>query len=95
LVLSPTRPSVAATRNSNHEYPTIDIASRGVKIAGITPHPDSRWMTQIARNLTDLNDGFLRGKRYKSKAGPRDPREWKGSAKAEFWCAFRSPTFGS
>ena len=42
----------------------IDIASRAVKIAGITPHPDSRWMTQIARNLTDLNDGFLRGKRY-------------------------------
>jgi putative transposase len=42
----------------------IDIASRAVKIAGITRHPDSRWMTQIARNLTDLNDGFLRGKRY-------------------------------
>jgi transposase InsO family protein len=35
-----------------------------VKIAGITPHPDSRSMTQIARNLTDPNDGFLRGKRY-------------------------------
>jgi putative transposase len=42
----------------------IDIASRAVKIAGITPHPDSRWMTQIARNCTDLADGFLRGKRY-------------------------------
>jgi transposase InsO family protein len=42
----------------------IDITSRAVTIAGITPHPDSRWMTQIARNLTDLNDGFLRGKRY-------------------------------
>jgi len=42
----------------------IDIASRAVKIAGITPHPDNRWMTQIARNLTDLDDGFLRGKRY-------------------------------
>jgi transposase InsO family protein len=42
----------------------IDIANRAVKIAGITPYPDSRWMTQIARNLTDLNDGFLRGKRY-------------------------------
>jgi putative transposase len=42
----------------------IDITSRAVKIAGITSHPDSRWMTQIARNLTDLNDGFLRGKRY-------------------------------
>jgi putative transposase len=42
----------------------MDIANRAVKIAGITPHPDSRWMTQIARNLTDLDDGFLRGKRY-------------------------------
>jgi transposase InsO family protein len=42
----------------------IDITSRAVKIAGITPHPDSRWMTQIARNLTDFKDGFLRGKRY-------------------------------
>jgi putative transposase len=42
----------------------IDIASRAVKIAGITPHPDSRWTTQIARNCTDLADGFLRGKRY-------------------------------
>jgi hypothetical protein len=42
----------------------IDIANRAVKIAGITRHPDSRWMTQIARNLTDLNDGFLRDKRY-------------------------------
>jgi transposase InsO family protein len=43
----------------------IDIASRAVKIAGITAHPDNHWMTQVARNLTDLNDdGFLRGKRY-------------------------------
>jgi putative transposase len=42
----------------------IDIASRAVKIAGITRHPDSRWMSQMARNCTDLADGFLRGKRY-------------------------------
>jgi putative transposase len=42
----------------------IDIPSRSVHIAGITPHPDSRWMTQIARNLTDIEDGFLRGTRY-------------------------------
>ena len=42
----------------------IDISSRAVNIAGITAHPDSRWMTQIARNVTDLNEGFLRGKRY-------------------------------
>jgi putative transposase len=42
----------------------IDIASRSVQIAGITPHPDNRWMTQIARNVTDVEDGFLRGTRY-------------------------------
>jgi transposase InsO family protein len=41
----------------------IDIGSRAVNIAGITAHPDSRWMTQIARNVTDLNEGFLRSKR--------------------------------
>ena len=35
----------------------IDIVNRAVKIAGITPHPERRWMTQIACNLTDLNDG--------------------------------------
>lgn len=42
----------------------IDIASRSVHIAGITPHPDNRWMTQIARNVTDTEDGFLCGTRY-------------------------------
>ena len=42
----------------------IDIASRSVHIAGITPHPDNRWMTQIARNVTDVSEGFLRDKQY-------------------------------
>jgi putative transposase len=42
----------------------IDIASRSVHVAGITTHPDNSWMTQIARNITDVDDGFLRGKRY-------------------------------
>src|SRR6266481_5884137 len=42
----------------------IDIASRTVHIAGMTPHPDNRWMTRIARNLTDTEDGFRRGKRH-------------------------------
>jgi hypothetical protein len=42
----------------------IDIASRTVKIAGITPDPDTQWMMQIARNLIDVDDGFLCGKRY-------------------------------
>jgi hypothetical protein len=42
----------------------IDIASRSVHVAGITPHPDNSWMTQIARNVTDADAGFLRGKRH-------------------------------
>ncbi len=42
----------------------IDIASRSVHIAGITPHPDSSWMTQIARNIIDVSNGFLCRKRY-------------------------------
>lgn len=42
----------------------IDIASRSVHIAGITPQPDNLWMTQIARNLTDAENGFLRRARY-------------------------------
>jgi len=42
----------------------INIASRSVHIAGVTPHPDNRWMTQIARNVTDDDDGFLRGTQY-------------------------------
>jgi hypothetical protein len=41
-----------------------DIASRSVHIAGITPHPDNRWMKQIARNVTDTEDGFLRDTQY-------------------------------
>jgi len=42
----------------------IDIASRSVHVAGITPHPDNSWMTQIARNVTDADAGFLRGKQH-------------------------------
>ena len=42
----------------------IDIATRSVHIAGITTNPGTSWMMQVARNLTDIDDGFLRGKRY-------------------------------
>ena len=42
----------------------IDIQSRRVEIAGITPDPHEAWMKQIARNLTDVFDGFLLGVRY-------------------------------
>ncbi|HEX5051005.1 MAG TPA: integrase core domain-containing protein [Planctomycetota bacterium] len=39
-------------------------ASRLVEIAGVTANPDSAFMAQIARNLTDGVDGFLRNRRY-------------------------------
>ena len=42
----------------------IDVATRQVHIAGTTTNPTSVWMVQIARNLTDCDTGFLRGKRY-------------------------------
>ena len=35
-----------------------------VPAAGMTTNPDSAFMAQVARNLTDHVDGFLRGKRY-------------------------------
>jgi putative transposase len=40
------------------------LKTRTVEIAGITRQPNEAWMTQTARNLTDADDGFLRGVRY-------------------------------
>ena len=37
-----------------------ELKSRAVHIAGIRVAPDGAWMTQIARNLLDPVDGFLR-----------------------------------
>jgi putative transposase len=42
----------------------MKLKTRAVEIAGITRQPDEAWMTQIARNLTDARDGFLRGAHY-------------------------------
>ena len=42
----------------------IDIGSQVVEIAGIGRDPDGQWMLQMARNLLDGEDGFLRGKGY-------------------------------
>jgi putative transposase len=42
----------------------MKLTTRTVEIAGITCHPDEEWMTQVARNLTDARDGFLRGIQY-------------------------------
>jgi hypothetical protein len=42
----------------------IDLSTRRVEIAGITSEPDSAWMTQVGRNVTDARDGFLTSKRF-------------------------------
>ena len=48
----------------------MKLKTRTVEIAGITCQPDENWMTQVARNLTDADDGFLRGVRL-PHSGPR------------------------
>ena len=41
----------------------IDLKTRVVQIAGSTPNPDGAWMAQVARQLSDADDGFLRDHR--------------------------------
>jgi putative transposase len=38
----------------------IDLQTRRISIAGIAPRPNGEWMQQMARNLTDDEDGFLK-----------------------------------
>jgi transposase InsO family protein len=38
----------------------IDLKSRKVHLAGVTPHPTGEYMNQMARNLSDCRDGFLK-----------------------------------
>ena len=42
----------------------IDPATRKVEIAGIAQVANGLWMSQIARNLTDAEEGILAGKQY-------------------------------
>ena len=42
----------------------IDLASRRVQIGGVARQANGLWMSQVARNLSDVADGFQVGKRY-------------------------------
>src|SRR5438445_1968222 len=42
----------------------IHLASRKVHVAGVTPHPDERWMVQVARNVTMEEWGWLAPGQY-------------------------------
>jgi putative transposase len=42
----------------------IDLSTRKVVLAGLARQANGLWMSRIARNLSDADGGFLRGKRY-------------------------------
>jgi putative transposase len=42
----------------------IEVASRRVSLGGITQHPESGWMQQVARNATMEGIGYLNACRY-------------------------------
>jgi putative transposase len=42
----------------------LHLSSRKVRVAGVTPHPNERWMVQIARNVTMGDWGFLLSGQY-------------------------------
>jgi hypothetical protein len=42
----------------------IEVGSRRVRLGGITRHPESWWMQQVARNATMEDSGYLNGCRY-------------------------------
>ena len=42
----------------------MHLKTRRVHIAGITPSPNATWLTQVCRNLTDCQDGFLKDAKH-------------------------------
>ena len=61
---SPSRSPQCAGSWPYYVLVVIELSSRKVHIAGITPGPDGPFMMQVGRNLSDPFDGFLRGKRF-------------------------------
>ena len=47
-----------------HVLFVMRLMTREIHVAGIVPEPAETWMLQVARNLTDACDGFLRGTRF-------------------------------
>ena len=43
-----------------HILVVMRLKTRHVKIAGVTESPNAEWVTQMARNLIDFEDGFLK-----------------------------------
>jgi transposase InsO family protein len=49
---------------THYVFFVIHHATRMIEIAGVTPNPGGNFMAQVARNLTDHVDGFLRDKKF-------------------------------
>ena len=47
-----------------HVLFAIHLKTREVQIVGIKANPSEEWMKQVARNLTDCYDGFLKDMHY-------------------------------
>jgi hypothetical protein len=47
-----------------YSFPSDYVGTRKVEIAAIAQVASGLWMSQIARNLTDVGAGILTGKRY-------------------------------
>jgi putative transposase len=45
-------------------FVAMELSTRRVHLAGMSPNPNEAFMMQCARQLTDHFDGFLLGKRY-------------------------------
>ena len=55
-------------KKNGNVFFVIELATRRIEIAGITPSPNEVWMMQIGRNLTDPLDGSLEGCRRRGRA---------------------------
>ncbi len=78
----------------------IDVATRRVYIAGTTTNPTSAWMEQIARNLTDCDDGYQIGKRFiiidrDAKFSPRFRSILSGSGIDVLLTAYQAPNMNA
>jgi hypothetical protein len=81
---------------THHVLFVIDHATHAAELAGITASPDSAFMAQIARNLTDLGDGFLQGKRFlildrDTKFTDQFKRTLKGAGVASVLICYQAP----
>ena len=52
----------------------IHLGTRKIHIAGITPNPHQKWMAQIVRNITDIDEGVIMQNNCKYLIHDRDSK---------------------